>query len=107
MNGSIILKRAAAVAVPVEAVFLFVFSTIEWGVPTHPPPQGIIAECGRSAALLIHLPGVAMTSVIQAGFSYYPILFVSGWFETGVVLAAALWLFSWLRERLLARRRGP
>jgi hypothetical protein len=107
MSGSIILKMAAVVAMPLEALFLFAFSTIEWGIPTHPPPQGVIAEWGRSAALLIHLPGVAITSLIQADYSYYPILFVSGWFETGLTLAAALWLFSWSRDRLRARHRGP
>lgn len=106
MSGKTILKTAAAAAVPLEAVLLLVFSTIEWGIPTHPPPHGALADWSRAAALLVHLPGVGLASLIQADFLYYPILFVSGWFETGVTLAASFWCFGWLRSRLAARHKG-
>jgi hypothetical protein len=87
-----VIKLAAIIAAPLEIVSLWVFSWIQWGFHTRPDPSNAMAQWSMSGALIFHLPAIGLLSIVGGGGpAYWPILFLSGYCEFLILIAALIW----------------
>jgi hypothetical protein len=85
------MKAAAIVAALLEAVSLWTFSFIRWGAFGAHEPAGPLANWGMRAALLIHLPPLAILSLFSGGgLAYWPTLFLGGYAEFFLLIGVVI-----------------
>jgi hypothetical protein len=93
-----ILKLAALIAAPLEGIWLWIFSWSAMGFrQTHAMAQWL-----WSLALVIHIPG-SLLLVSFGGLNsiyFWPVLFVSGFCEFWVLIAAIVW--GWRTARAIS-----
>jgi hypothetical protein len=102
-SNTSILKLAALIAAPLEGVWLWIFSWSAMGLrQTH-----ALAQWLWDLALVIHIPG-SLVLVSFGGLTsiyFWPVLFVSGFCEFWVLIAAIIW--GWRTARAISAMLPP
>ena len=83
------MKLAAFIAAPLEGMWLWIFSWSLRGLHQ----TGALAQWFWSVAFVIHVPG-SLALVFLGGLKsiyFWPVLFVSGFCEFWVLIAAIVW----------------
>jgi len=92
------MKLAALIAAPLEGMWLWIFSWSPMGLRQ----TAALAQWFWSLAFVIHLPG-SLALVFFGGLNsvyFWPVLFVSGFCEFWVLIAAIVW--GWRNVRLIS-----